>query len=94
MLIHASRSGRNQHLLYLGAALAIGVCSIVTLGLARLKRQCRDESLPTCFLLDVDNTLLANDRSAADLDMTVEHIGDLRALSLSDLHTSTAAPAV
>ena len=46
------------------------------------------------FLLDVDNTLLANDRFAADLDMTVEHIGVLRALLLSDLHASTAAPAV
>ena len=46
------------------------------------------------FLLDVDNTLLASDHFAADPDMTVEHIGDLRALSLSDLHASTAAPAV
>lgn len=27
-------------------------------------------------------------------DMTVEHIGDLRALALSDLHASTTAPAV
>ena len=46
------------------------------------------------FLLDVDNTLLANDHFAADLHMTVEQIGVLRALSLSDLHASTAASAV
>ena len=46
------------------------------------------------LLLDVDNALLADDRFAADLDMTVEQIGVLRALSLSDLHASTAASAV
>ena len=46
------------------------------------------------FMLDVDNTLLAIDRFAADLDMSVEQIGVLRALSLSDLHASAAAPAV
>ena len=46
------------------------------------------------FLLDVDNTLLASDHFAADLDVTVEHIGVLRARSLADLHASTAVPAV
>ena len=95
MFIHASRSGRNQRSLYLGAALA-DRCLLERSTRARTLKKGRAVMRPSQldFLLDIDNTLLANDRFAADLDMTVEQIGVLRVLSLSDLHASTAAPAV